>query len=53
MEKLERERDIKEKTIGHDAKAAKHAGELCCTLLMCNILKQSSPVAFHSSNCKP
>lgn len=28
MEKFERERDIKEKTIGHDAKAAKHSGEL-------------------------
>lgn len=28
MEKFERERNIKEKTIGHDAKAAKHAGEL-------------------------
>lgn len=46
MENLERERDIKKKTIGHDAKAAKHAEELCFTLLMCNILKQSSPVAF-------
>lgn len=53
MEKLEGGRDIKEKTIGPDANAAKHAGELCCTSLMCNIVKQSSPVAFRSSNCKP
>lgn len=46
MEKLER--DIKEKTTGHDAKAAKH-GELCFVLLMCSILKQSSPEALRSS----
>jgi len=53
MEKLERERNIKEKTVGHDTKAAEHAGELCFTMLLCNVLKQSSPVAFYSSSCKP
>lgn len=48
--KLQRERDIKEENIGHGAKADKRAGKHCCTLLTCNILKQSSPVAFHSVN---
>lgn len=42
----------RKENIGHGAKADKRAEKLCCTLLTCNILKQSSPVALRSFNCK-
>lgn len=52
MEKFERQRDMKEKTIGHDAKAAKHAGELFHFAHVYHP-KAIRPVGFHSSNSGP